>query len=233
MLGSAIVYSGLAVAVTAAVLRKPRIIAAGVAVTAIGLFLPTRDSHAPAPGDAAASRLDEFAPAWQFNEVHELYIDAPPERVFAAIREVRADEIFAFRALTWLRRGGRDLPQNILNAGGNQPLLDVAVCGGFVYLAVDAPREVVVGTAVIKPRGFRETTIDTYRQPLPRGIALGTMNFRVIPEGTGSRVTTETRVFANSSRARRRFAAYWRIIYPGSAFIRLMWLRAIERRATG
>ena len=31
--------------------------------------------------------------------------------------------------------------------------------------------------------------------------------------------------------ARRRFAAYWRVIYPGSAIIRRMWLRAIERRA--
>ncbi|MFL6200136.1 MAG: hypothetical protein ACJ76J_13235 [Thermoanaerobaculia bacterium] len=33
--------------------------------------------------------------------------------------------------------------------------------------------------------------------------------------------------------ARRRFAAYWRIIYPGSAFIRIMWLKAIRERAHG
>jgi hypothetical protein len=38
-------------------------------------------------------------------------------------------------------------------------------------------------------------------------------------------------VFANSSGARRRFAVYWRLIYPGSAIIRRMWLGAIERRA--
>jgi len=41
-----------------------------------------------------------------------------------------------------------------------------------------------------------------------------------------------TRVFASGPAARRRFAAYWRVIYPGSALIRRMWLRAIERRAT-
>jgi hypothetical protein len=59
------------------------------------------------------------------------------------------------------------------------------------------------------------------------------MNFLVTGDGAGgSRVSTETRVFANSVPARRRFAAYWRVIYPGSAIIRRMWLRAIARRAT-
>ena len=47
-----------------------------------------------------------------------------------------------------------------------------------------------------------------------------------------SALSTATRVFANSAAARRRFARYWRIIYPGSALIRRMWLRAVERRAT-
>ena len=31
--------------------------------------------------------------------------------------------------------------------------------------------------------------------------------------------------------ARRSFRRYWRVIYPGSAAIRLAWLRAIRRRA--
>jgi len=60
------------------------------------------------------------------------------------------------------------------------------------------------------------------------------MNFLVTPDGTGgSRVSTETRVYANDAASRRRFGAYWRLIYPGSALIRLMWLRAIARRAEG
>jgi hypothetical protein len=58
------------------------------------------------------------------------------------------------------------------------------------------------------------------------------MNFRLEDEGNGwTRVTTETRVFATDDRARHRFAAYWRAIYPGSALIRRMWLRAIRLRA--
>ncbi|MEP6858175.1 MAG: hypothetical protein ABI994_07300, partial [Gemmatimonadales bacterium] len=63
--------------------------------------------------------------------------------------------------------------------------------------------------------------------------ALAAMNFLVTPDGrNGSLVSTETRVFANSPSARRRFARYWRLIYPGSALIRRMWLRAVKRRAT-
>ena len=59
------------------------------------------------------------------------------------------------------------------------------------------------------------------------------MNFLVSPDGPhASIVSTETRVHANDARSRRLFARYWRVIYPGSALIRRMWLRAIERRAT-
>jgi len=42
----------------------------------------------------------------------------------------------------------------------------------------------------------------------------------------------ERRVCANDASSRRKFALYWRVIDPGSAIIRRMWLRAIERRGT-
>jgi hypothetical protein len=44
-------------------------------------------------------------------------------------------------------------------------------------------------------------------------------------------LTTETRIYATDTSARKKFAAYWRVIYPGSALIRVMWLRAIRGRA--
>jgi hypothetical protein len=58
------------------------------------------------------------------------------------------------------------------------------------------------------------------------------MNFLIRPdESGGCLLTTETRVWATDASSKRRFAAYWRIIYPGSALIRQMWLRAIKKRA--
>ncbi len=146
---------------------------------------------------------------------------------------VRADEIRLFHTLTWIRRGGRAAPPSILNAGSRESLIDVATRSGFVRLAEDSPREVVIGTVVVAPTGSRGSlTPDVFQRPLPPGFALATMNFLVTPNGPDrSIVSTETRVFATSAGARRRFALYWRLIYPGSAIIRRMWLRAIERRA--
>src|SRR6267142_88822 len=64
------------------------------------------------------------------------------------------------------------------------------------------------------------------------GFALAAMDFRIEDSGSGDvLVTTETRVYATDAPTRRKFAAYWRMIYPGSALIRTMWLRAIKQRA--
>jgi hypothetical protein len=241
--GSAIVYSGLVVTTAGLILfikpierlhvdsRSQALLIAGIGAILIGagLTLPAREYRIK----TAKTRLDEFVPVWQFNERHTIRIAAPPVRVFEAIRNVRADEISLFNALTWIRRGGRKLPESILNAGASAPLLDVATRSGFIYLADEAPREVVVGTVVLAPRGGRGVlTPDTFKSQLAPGFVLAGMNFLVTPDGpNASLVSTETRVFANSANARRRFAGYWRTIYPGSALIRVMWLRAVRHRA--
>jgi hypothetical protein len=245
VLGSAVVYSGIVILVAGliscikptrqlGIANRRRAFAAavgGLLIAAVGLVLPAFDSHIA----QKATRLDEFAPDWQFDERHTLAIAAPPERVYDAIKHVRADEITFFRLLTWIRRGGRPLPPGVLNAGVDKPLLDVATQSGFVFLADDPPRELVVGTVIAAPRGTRgRLTPEVFKKPLPPGFVLATMNFVITAAGrNGSIVATETRVFANSSAVRRAFAAYWRVIYPGSAIIRRMWLRAIERRAVG
>jgi hypothetical protein len=64
------------------------------------------------------------------------------------------------------------------------------------------------------------------------GFASATMNFRIEDASpTACTLTTETRVYATDAPTRRRFALYWRVIYPGSTLIRRMWLRAIAHRA--
>ncbi len=245
MLLSALVYLGLATALTGLIFvvrpvrrlrvptRRHGLVVAGVgaAVAVIGLALPASESRVA----RAETRLDEFAPVWQFHERHTIRVAAPPSRVYDAILRVRADEIALFDTLTWIRRGGRPAPGTILDAGARASLIDVATRSGFVRLADEAPRELVIGAVVLAPSGTRGTlTPEVFRTPLPPGFALAVMNFLVAPDGdAASIVTTETRVFANSPSARRRFAVYWRVIYPGSAIIRRMWLRAIERRATG
>lgn len=216
MFGSLLVYGGGLLLLT------------GFILVVAGFALPAPDQEVA----VARTHLDELVPRWQFHEVHSTRVDAPPAVVYEAMRQVRADEILFFRTLTWIRRGGRKAPESILNAGERKPLIDVATSSGFAELADDPPRELVIGTVVIAPPGARgPLTAEFLRKPLPPGYAVGVMNFLVVPDGDGSVVSTETRVFASGDAARRRFKTYWRMIYPGSAMIRRMWLRAIERRA--
>ena len=210
--------------------RAGMVLAGSIVSIAALLSLPTRDHHVA----RAAARIDDFMPVWQFREVHARTVDAPPPVVFDAIKSVRPDEIFLFRTLIWLRTGGTAPPGVVADASRRfESLIDIATHSTFVYLADDPPREFVVGTIVGWPPGPRpKIRPEMFRTALPQGFVLATMNYVVTPTaGRGSVVSTETRVFANGAAARRRFAAYWRVIYPGSALIRRMSLRAVERRA--
>lgn len=206
------------------------ILLAVVAIGAVTMVLPLTTTMAP-----AVSAIDTFAPQFQIRERHEIRIAAPADRVYAAIRAVTASEIALFQTLTAIRRLGQPGPESILNAPEHQPILEVAMNGGFVLLSEVAPREVVVGALVMVPSGPRPAgtlTADSYLSLSRPGFAKATMNFLVEPDGAaGSRVVTETRVFATDRATLRRFTAYWRVIYPGSGLMRLTWLRAIKARA--
>jgi hypothetical protein len=150
MLGSAVVYLGLIMAAAGVVrvvtpkrlFRIPTrrrafgVAGVGVLIAGIGLVLPASESRVT----RIDTRLDEFAPAWQFREFHALAVAAPPERVFDAIKRVRADEIVLFQTLIRIRAGGRSIPESIRNAGAHgESLIDVALHTTFVRLAEDAP----------------------------------------------------------------------------------------------
>ena len=179
------------------------------------------------------SRLDEFVPVYQFSEVHRIRVRASPSRIYRSIKEVTAREITFFRALTFIRRFGKRGPDSILHPPDDEPLLAVATRTGFMLLADEPERELVVGTVLIAPRDMkRPATPEQFKELAGRGIAKAAMNFRMEADGEGTwLVSTETRVHATDASARRRFAGYWALIRPGSGFIRRMWLRAIKRRA--
>jgi hypothetical protein len=63
------------------------------------------------------------------------------------------------------------------------------------------------------------------------GFAKAAFNFQIDRAGGSTLLRTETRVATTDEHARRSFGRYWRFVYPGSALIRIAWLRAIRRRA--
>lgn len=208
--------------------------AGGLLFFVTALALPVSENAVTTP----TAKLDDWMPHWQIRERHIIPVAAPPEKVFAAIHAVRADEIFLFRTLIAIRQCGQTGgPESIMNPPEQKPILDVATQTTFILLSEEPPRELVVGTVVAAPpkaRASGRLTPELFQKKLQPGVALATMNFLVTPdEQGGSTISTETRIYANNESALRRFVVYWRIIHPGSDIIRRMWLRAIKQRAEG
>jgi len=245
MFESALVYAGLLVMLAGGVsLVKPLrflriarraqgalVLAAGLVIVLVGWAIPAREVRI----QEARTQLDLFMPAYQFNEVHSIQILASKERVNDAIKSVTADEIALFRTLTWIRRLGRRTPEGVLNAPEKKPLLEVMLKSDFVLLSEQPGREIVLGNAIIASPGSRpknQVTPEVFKAAHAPGLVLATINFFVEDaDAHGCTLSTETRVYATDLESQRRFARYWRVIYPGSALLRRTWLRAIKRRA--
>jgi hypothetical protein len=175
--------------------------------------------------------LDEFLPAFDVNEVHSVKIDAPPAAVMDAVRRVTSAEVpllvvlMAIRRLPELARGAWRPPRG--------PLPDALEAAGFAVLR-DAPDELVMGVVgrFWRPSGdLRRIDPAEFRDFAEPGWTKAAVNFQVERREGLTLLTTETRVAATDASAQRRFRCYWRVVYPGSAAIRVAWLRAIRRRA--
>jgi hypothetical protein len=243
--------------------RAALVVGGGAVLACVAAALPAplrtaRSPRASLPASGAAGppapRIDDFAPAWQFQERHEVLVHAAPARVLWAVKTVTAGEITFFRTLTWLRSPRlpwRQAPENILAPPAGKPILAVATGTGFLPLAEEADRELVLGTVILGSRLRGSASPGEFQALAGPGNVKAVINFLVEPVGgpgetpasgrsrspaaaaEWSRLSTETRVFATDPASRLRFAAYWRIILPGSALIRVEWLRAICRRAEG
>ena len=205
--------------------------AAGLVAVMFTLSWPASETVVPARRTA----LDEFAPAYQFSEQHSIPVRASALQVYDAIMTVSADEIPGFRLLAWMRRGGTTGPESILNPPDGVPLVRVATRTSFVTLAARPGREFVMGTVVIAPLGVRlaiDSSPKSFKTLTQPGFAKATLGFHIEPGRDGWCVLrTETRVTATDYVSRATFARYWRVIATGSAFVRVMWLRAIKVRA--
>lgn len=178
-------------------------------------------------------RLDSFLPEYQFSEHHEVRVHAPAAAVVRAIREVSLADMPVAVALLRIRAAASG--QFAGAAPDTRPVLDTMLQPGSGFLALDVsdPAEFVYGMVgfVHKPKPPITTPEGFTAFVEPGGLRVA-FNLRVTPEqGDVVRLSTETRCLANGDEARRTFAGYWRIIYPGSAIIRRVWLDAIAARA--
>ena len=182
-------------------------------------------------------QIDRFLPSYHFNKVHSVGSDAPPERILSAVKLVTPEEIRFARTLLWIRR----LPGRLLGSAGrrevrSKPFLDVGDSPHSLILA-ETEREIVLGIVGRFWKVAEGASLPPIEEPqafqafATPGHVKAAMNFYLEDTGAGwFRVTTETRVAATDPSAARLFAAYWRVIYPGSSLLRVNLLEALKRR---
>jgi hypothetical protein len=177
--------------------------------------------------------LDDYIDRWDVRSRHETMVEAPVPQTFRAMRDLDMGRslpvtaLFAVRAVPHVLTGKLRFQRSIT--------LDTILEGGFVMLAEEPDRELVVGVvgrfwrpdSGIERIGAEE--FESYDRP---GSAKAAINFTVSELGPwSSRLATETRVLCTDSSARRKFALYWRLIGPFSGVIRHLVLREVKRDA--
>jgi hypothetical protein len=182
--------------------------------------------------------IDRFLPTFDVSERHHVLVGSGAERAYEAVRRVdlaRSKAIrtlFAVRGIPLLIRGRPRARRSMT--------LDDLMHGGFVLLAEEPPREIVLGIVGTfwKPTGGIEH-VDTseFEDYHAVGKAKAAWNFRIETLSDGSSVVlTETRVRCSDEATRRKFLLYWAAIGPFSGYIRrqaLRLIRADAERASG
>jgi hypothetical protein len=183
------------------------------------------------------SLLDEVLPHFDASEVHDVWVPARPEVVFAAVQKVTVREVRLLLPLMALRGLPRLLARRPrFRPARSTPVLDAFLDVGFVLLGEHPGAEIAAGAVgrFWRLSGNEPVTVrtrDDFVAFAAPGYAKAALAFLVRAERGGSRVITETRVAGTSPDATRAFLRYWRAIRPGSGAIRRSWLAAIRRRA--
>jgi len=176
--------------------------------------------------------LDTVMPRWDVTDRHAIAVSAAADRTYDAVRHVDFAAAPIARLLLALRNplvliGRRRVPARVT--------LDDAVGGGFVILAEEPGREIVLGVAGrfwALSGGRRRIAAADFATHAEPNTAKAAMSFWVEAAGPDrSRVVTETRVLCADERARRSFRRYWLLVRPGSALIRRAALARIKQEA--
>ena len=169
-------------------------------------------------------QIDQFLPYFDVMARYETTVQASVKQAYAAARHLDMRESTIIRMLYHLR----GMPAKGLT-------LDGMIDTGFVLLADDTGREIVLGLVgrFWTPSGYLEKVdaagFAAFHQP---GLAKAAFNIAFTPlSDASSKVTTQTRVYSPDETSRRRFRLYWMLISPFSGWIRKEWLRLIKLRA--
>jgi hypothetical protein len=183
-------------------------------------------------------KLDELMPVYDVKAAYSMRVNATPQRVWQECMNGDFSHMPLARRLMALRTLRRKKtapgePRTLATIGGQG-------AGGFFEIARVPEQEIVL--AIIgkfwRPDApvVREWKPDEFSSMAPEGNAKAAWNFYLQADGTGTLLSTETRVLCYGRSARMQFRLYWTLIGFFSGLIRKEMLQMIksnsERRRT-
>lgn len=159
--------------------------------------------------------MNEYLPAYDFSECHELYVEATPEKAYKAFIDLDYSKPTLLKCLLLLR-GIRSSKQ---------------LRSLFVPLVIDPPRCHLEGL-IARPwtiKGgaipFNAGEFKDFNQP---GYAKVIWEFTFENKGDGCLIKTETRIQCTDVSSRRKFSLYWFFVRPFSGLVRRIILKMIK-----
>jgi hypothetical protein len=176
--------------------------------------------------------IDEFMPAYDFDEKHETKIRASAEEVYTALGSFDLNESAVVRLLFRLRGLAST---NRFDAAEQHLTLRDATKFGFVVLGEKPNKEILLGLVgkFWKPNGdLQKINQEDFLAFNKTGYAKAAWNFALTKSAAKeTRLTTETRVKCLDEASRKSFGFYWTFVKPFSGWIRQEALRLAKQKA--
>ncbi|HEY5509257.1 MAG TPA: hypothetical protein VIK29_11335 [Paludibacter sp.] len=199
----------------------------GILMSILSIYWPVSVHHSQ-----TNLKLDALLPDYSFNEYHDIRINASPEEVKHALQTTGVGDIPAVHLLLKIRGiGDKDLNHKVAD---NKPAQKTFSTPDFNFFIADSTEfiSVMILRASAKTPPPEVTTAEQFMAFNEPGYVKVAFNFRFISLDNGqTQVSTETRNYAMTNEDGRIFGRYWRIIYPGSAIIRRLWLDTLAEKA--
>ena len=212
------------------------VILGGILISAISLLYPVKTLHSPTNNQ----KIDDLLPDFAFNEFHKVRINASTEKVQQILQVTGVKDIPAARLLMKIR-GIADEDVDLSDRASNNlvgtntvstPDFNFFVVAPDEWITVMILKSVIITNNANQPAPPKITSLEQFTSFNQSGYVKVAVNFRFIAANNNETIlTTETRNNGITQKDNRIFGYYWRIIYPGSAIIRRVWLDTIKKKA--
>lgn len=212
------------------------VVIGGIIISVISLLYPVKIRHSQTNNQ----KIDNLLPDFAFNELHEVSINASSEKVKQILQVTGVKDIPIARLLMKIR-GIADEDVDLSDRASNNligsdtistPDFNFFVVAPDEWITVMILKSVIITNNVNQPAPPEISTLEQFTSFNTPGYIKVAINFRFISINENETIlTTETRNNGITHKDNRIFGYYWRIIYPGSAIIRRVWLDTIKKKS--